>query len=227
MEDLAHLAERRTSTDAVYQYLYDEIVAVRMLPGAKISEADIASQFGISRQPVRDAFNRLGNDGLLQIRPQRATEVRRFSRRLISRARFVRAAVEVEVLRRAARTWDGSVEAEIVENLAAQMDALAKLDTGAFHRLDYKFHHLLCRSADAEFAFDAISENKMQVDRLCVLGLMNKKSMQDLISDHHEILRCLQAQDADGVEAAIRQHLARLDVTIDAVKTSHAEYFEA
>ena len=226
MAGLANLAERRTSTDAVYNHLYKEIVSVRLLPGTKISEADIASQFGISRQPVRDAFNRLANDGLLQVRPQRATEVRRFSRRLIARARFVRAAVEVEVLRRAAEVWDGSMEAEIKANVDRQLEALAKVDVSGFHKLDYEFHNLLCDSADVEFAFDTISENKMQVDRLCVLGLMNKTSMQRLISDHQEILRRLKAKDADGVEAAIRQHLNRLDETIEEVKATHSEYFE-
>ena len=70
---------------------------MQLEPGAKISEAEIAAQFGISRQPVRDAFRRLENRRLLLIRPQRATEVRRFSMRQIEKARFIRSAIEKEV----------------------------------------------------------------------------------------------------------------------------------
>ena len=77
------LTERRTSVDEVFDYLHDQIAALDLLPGDKISEADMAARFGISRQPVRDAFSRLANLDLLLIRPQRATEVKRFSMRWI------------------------------------------------------------------------------------------------------------------------------------------------
>lgn len=226
-EQIAHLAERRTSTDIVYQYLYDEIVSVRLLPGDKISEAEIASRFGISRQPVRDAFARLGNDGLLRVQPQRATEVKRFSERTIARARFVRAAIEVEVLRQAAAKWDGSMNTPITDNLAKQKVVLANSDAEGFHRLDYEFHQLLCKAAGVEFAFDSISQNKMQVDRLCVLSLLNQDAIAALVGDHHDLVAQLQANDVTGVETTIRRHLSRLDATIAAVRKTHKSYFEA
>ena len=47
------------------------------------------------------SFTRLSNLNLLLVRPQRATVVRPFSRQLIANARFVRAAVELEVIRSA------------------------------------------------------------------------------------------------------------------------------
>ena len=224
-EQLTHLAERRTSTDIVYDYLYQEIVTVRLLPGAKISEAEIAKNFGISRQPVRDAFARLGNDGLLLVQPQKATEVKKFSERTIARARFVRAAIEVEVLRKAATNWDGSMLDEITENVAQQETVVARDDADGFHELDYEFHKLMCQAAKAECVVDAISENKMQVDRLCVLSLLNQDAMTALLQDHRDILDQLQAGDADAVEATIRRHLSRLDKTIQTVRSAHGDYF--
>ena len=62
--------ERRTSADVVFESLFEEIVALDLLPGAKMSEVEVAKRFGVSRQPVRDAFSRLGSLGLLVIRPQ-------------------------------------------------------------------------------------------------------------------------------------------------------------
>jgi len=225
-DKITHLAERRTSTDIVYQYLYDEIVSVRLLPGDKISEAEIASRFGISRQPVRDAFARFGNDGLLRVQPLRATEVKKFSERNIARARFVRAAIEVEVLRQAAKQWDGSMQDQIAENLAQQEIVLANSDAEGFHRLDYEFHRLLCQAAGAEFAFDSIGENKMQVDRLCVLSLLNQDAIAALVGDHRDLVAQLQTKDVAGVEQTIRRHLSRLDATIAAVRKAHKSYFE-
>jgi len=81
MGNTVRTTDRRTSVDEVYDYLHEQITTLGLRPGDKISEADMATRFGISRQPVRDAFSRLANLDLLLIRPQRATEVKRFSMR--------------------------------------------------------------------------------------------------------------------------------------------------
>ena len=94
--------ERRTSVDEIFEELHEQIVTLQLKPGDRISEAEIATRFSVSRQPVRDAFSRLVNLDLLLIRPQRATEVKRFSMRQIEKSRFIRSAIETEVLRRAA-----------------------------------------------------------------------------------------------------------------------------
>ncbi len=101
MLELAELHERRTTTDVVFDQLFEEITSLKLLPGTKLSEADVARRFGVSRQPIRDAFNRLCNLELLVIRPQKATKVRGFSMPHIAHARFIRLAVELEVIRRA------------------------------------------------------------------------------------------------------------------------------
>jgi len=122
------ISERRTSVDTVFSHLYDEIVSMRLLPGSKISEAEIAGLFGISRQPVRDAFSRLENLDLLLIRPQKATEVKRFSSAAITTARFVRAAIEAEVLRRAARVCGDKGTKLLQDCLYEQRAAVAEND---------------------------------------------------------------------------------------------------
>lgn len=225
MEHIAQVLERRTSADVVFDKLYEEIVSVRLLPGTKMSEAEIAAQFGISRQPVRDAFSRLGNLGFLLIRPQKATEVQKFSAAAITSARFIRAAIEVEVVRRAATMWTNNHTAPFENNLAAQEKAMRDNDVDAFHKLDYEFHRQLCETAGVAFAFESIMENKAQIDRLCVLSMMDKDAMTPLVADHKEIFDCLLAQDPARAETAMRQHLNRLDSTIEDVRKSHPEYF--
>ena len=226
MQQIGQLVERRTGADVVFDYLYDEIVSLRLLPGAKISEAEIASRFDVSRQPVRDAFSRLGNLDLLQIRPQRATEVKRFSSQSIRTARFVRAAVEFEVLHHAVRVWDGSMQEELQANLDAQSDAIEAIDIDAFHTLDYQFHRLLCKAGDVEFAFEEIAQKKAMVDRLCVLSLMHHDRMVPLLEDHNKVVNCIKAGDEAGAVEACRIHLSRLDATIDAIRNTHQGYFE-
>jgi DNA-binding GntR family transcriptional regulator len=218
--------ERLTSSDLVFDELFTRITRLELLPGTKISETEIAKSFGFSRQPVREAFTRLANLNLLLVRPQRATVVRPFSRQLIANARFVRAAVELEVIRAAVLDRDTSVDAALKTNLREQADAISAENAALFHELDYQFHKLLCASAKQAFAFEIIAENKAQVDRLCMLALTSKDAMDVLYLDHQVLLQALFSGDVQAADQVLRTHLDRLSPTIEAIYTTHNAYFD-
>jgi len=218
--------ERRTSADDVFDYLYAQINALKLLPGTRISEVEIAKQFDLSRQPVREAFIRLANRGLLLVRPQKATVVRRFSNEKIQRARFIRFSVECEVLRRACAKPLGRFQGKLERSIEAQKKVVRDGDIDRFHTLDYEFHKTLCAAADAEFVFETIAENKAQVDRLCLLSLSQPAAMDELLEDHIELTESLVARDEPKVIVVIERHLSRLDGTVAGIRKSHANYFE-
>lgn len=141
---------RRTSADEVFDQLQPDIVSLRLLPGTKLSESEIAKQSNVSRQPVREAFIRLNALGLLTVRPQKATLVRKISIQEILNARFIRTAVEV-VRKACLKSTDSNYEV-FEANLLAQTKAAKGNDTDAFHALDYDFHKEICSAADCEFA---------------------------------------------------------------------------
>ena len=226
MAQASAFSERRTSVDDVFDYLHDQIVTLKLKPGDRISEAEIAAQFGVSRQPVRDAFSRLANLDLLLIRPQRATEVRRFSMRQIEKARFVRAAIDREVLRRAAEHCDGAGAAKLDAALADQDAAVAASDVELFGRLDYEFHKILCEVARVPYAFEVILEEKAKVDRLCMLGLEKEQRMPELVADHRVMAEAIKTHDAQASIAAGMIHLSRLDETIKNITNTNLNYFE-
>ena len=61
---------RPSVADHVFDELRREILTLELAPGTKLSEVEVATQMGVSRQPVRDAFYRLSKLGFLLIRPQ-------------------------------------------------------------------------------------------------------------------------------------------------------------
>ena len=79
------------------------IVKLQIPPGERLSEQDVASRLGVSRQPVREAFIKLKQAGLLTIMPQRSTVVVKISTAALENARFIREAVECAIAREAAR----------------------------------------------------------------------------------------------------------------------------
>ena len=216
----------RTTTDMVFDHLHDQIVSLSLLPGTKMSEAEVAARLGVSRQPVRDAFNRLEHLGLLSIRPQRATKVKGFSVEKIANARFVRLAVELEVIRRAHAVWDDEKAAALAANLNLQRAAIEAGEIGKFHDLDYTYHRLIFELSGHELAFDTVVMCKKQVDRLCVLSLAESTEAAGVFEDHQRIADALANRSVKELEDALRKHLSRLDSTIQDIQETHAEYFE-
>jgi DNA-binding GntR family transcriptional regulator len=225
MAQVNHIGDRRTSVDDIFDHLHDEILSMRLRPGDKISEAEIAAKFKVSRQPVRDAFSRLANLDLLLIRPQRATEVKRFSKREIEKSRFVRASVESEVLRRAARACDAVGAAKLHACLDQQDAVIGASDYEAFGALDYEFHRTLCEIGGVGFAFEVILTEKSKVDRLCMLGLAKEDRMPQLVEDHRAIAAAVTGNAPERAVDIGMIHLSRLDDTILRITETNANYF--
>lgn len=114
----------RQGVDEIVSFLHQEIMSMRLLPGTRISESDIATRFGVSRQPVRDAFRRLEAMDLILVRPKKATEVKRLSLASIEKSRFVREAVETAVLRKAVILCNSEGERRLQENIDLQTRAV-------------------------------------------------------------------------------------------------------
>ena len=218
--------ERRTAADDIFEQLRSEIVSLRLKPGTRISEIEFANQFEVSRQPVREAFIRLSKINLLEIRPQKATLVRKISEREILHARFLRVAVEAEVIRLACNIEGNPFQAGFEENLTAQESALSEGQVLEFHDLDYDFHNLICATAQCEFAYDTIADSKTHVDRLCLISLSTERGMYEIFQDHQQLYQVLQKKDAVEMERLIRLHICRLDQTLADARERHPEYFQ-
>jgi len=217
---------RQTVADHVYAGLHKDIVSLKLLPGDKVSETDVSRQFEVSRQPVREAFIRLHNAGLLLVQPQRATEVCRISEAGIQRARFIRLAVEIELVRCASIKGLRGFRRQFRDNLAQQKRAIDTNQRSRFQELDYQFHHLICKVADRGYAFGTIESSKAQVARLCMLSLSDPAELQGTYEDHVRLVELLDKKQSRLAEEAMRKHLLRLDAIIQTVKASHADYFE-
>jgi DNA-binding GntR family transcriptional regulator len=217
---------RRTTTDAVYETLHNEIVSLAILPGQKLSETEVARRFGISRQPVRNAFSKLENEELLLIRPQKVTIVRGFSIERIALARLVRTAVELEVVHRAIKIWDSECDAKLAQNLALQETAINNGDLSTFHALDYDFHKLIYVLGGNPLAFEVMLDCKQKVDRLCLLSLEKSSEANSIFKDHRDIAAGMSSGNVEKAQASVRKHLSRLDKTIAFIHDKHPNYFE-
>ncbi len=217
---------RLTTTEEVFLQLRSDIISMQLRPGSKISEVEVAKAFDVSRQPVREAFLRLGALNLLEIRPQRATRVRKISHQDLRNTRFIRVAVEVEVVRCACRLARQEHLAQIKQNLEQQRVAVEDKDAKSLKALDYQFHNLICIAADREHAFKIISENKAHTDRACTLELSDATGMQEVLEGHSDIFAAIRAGDEEQAVEKTRVHLAHLDNTLEMASRNNPDFFE-
>src|SRR5690625_1723243 len=145
--------------------LRQAIVRMVLPPGRALSEKELADLFDISRQPVREAFTRLSEVGLIEVRPQRGTYVVGISRQAVLEARFVREAVEVAVAREAATHGvTGQLLDELSELLERQRRCIGPNDYARFYELDEAFHRGLPFVVGHATAWRDTDGDKAQLD---------------------------------------------------------------
>ena len=135
-----------TVREAAYVHLRGAILAGSLLPGARISEPGLAQKLGISRTPVREALQRLAQEGLVELLPGRGARVRVLSGDEVREVYEVWALLEGEA---AALAAQNATEAELdwLERLLLEPDTLPAQAYGQQMQLDFNFHTALVEAA--------------------------------------------------------------------------------
>ncbi|MCG7508088.1 GntR family transcriptional regulator [Mesorhizobium retamae] len=208
----------------VYRLLRRRIIQAELLPGERLSESEVAKTLSVSRQPVREAFIKLSEEGLVQVLPQRGTFVTKISVAAVMDARFVREAIEADVVRLIAE----SREPDAVDELRRQVVEQKKVphnDRSAFLRLDELFHHTLAASAGKSYAWNVIESVKAQMDRVRFLSV-DDMHVTRLIDQHERIVEAIATNDQAGAEQAMRLHLREILNSLPEIAGSRAELFD-
>ena len=117
------LNQKNAITPQIYKQLIVAINTMKMLPGQRLSETEISQQLGVSRQPVRETFIKLNQNGLVEVLPQRGTYVVKISVKLINDARFVRESIELAIIKKAIEIADSTFFEKIDHLLEKQQQA--------------------------------------------------------------------------------------------------------
>lgn len=215
-----------TTAAQVERDLREAIIRLELSPGARLSEQDIATRMGVSRQPVREALIALGKSKLVEIRPNRGTVVVRISARQMLEARFVREAIEVAVARRASDTFDTFTRHKIDKILVRQKAAMEARDHNAFRKEDEQFHNAIADGAGCSLAWSAVADIKAHMDRVCNLQLRNPASIERLIEQHQNIINAIDTRNADAAGEAMRLHLNGILNDLPQIESDNPHLFE-
>ena len=223
-EDVPRMRQATMGT-RVFDALRQGIVQLQLRPGNLLSEAEVARQLGVSRQPVREAFIKLAEVGLVEVRPQRGTFVKLISIREVQNARFIREAIEVAVVRKAALEASSGRLADLNRIIDEQRAANAAGDPVQFLRLDEAFHQALAHSVDCDYAWRVLENLKAQMDRVRYLSMPNATPIETLIGQHAAVLDALARHSADDAEDAMRAHLGEIMMSLPRIAQANPDLF--
>ncbi len=209
----------------VYRTLRRAIITCQVLPGVLLSEKEISAQFNVSRQPVREAFIKLAEAGLVKILPQRGTFVTKISVKKVIDGQFIREAVECAIIKRVAQEISDSDLLSLKKNLKEQIDANKHKDIRYFLEKDDEFHQILMNVIDCPMAWETVENIKAMMDRVRYLTLEDVSPPEDLVKQHEKIVIALKKHDPEMAAFALHEHLTTILKTIKIVSQQHNEWF--
>lgn len=218
--------ERASASSRVYDDLRQRILSLELPPGTALFRAELASRYEVSQTPIRDAMQRLEQDGLVKIYPQSRTLVTRIDIPQIYEAHFLRTALETEVVRRLA----SAPAEETVERARSVVEMQQRLaqdrsQIPAFQELDEYFHQILFEGVGQDSLHRLILSRSGHLDRVRRLQPPSDEKLRHIVEGHEEILAGIEAQDEVAAVGAIRFHLSKTVAKVEEFRARHEEYF--
>lgn len=201
-----------TLADRVFAALQHDIVLGRIAPGAKLGEAELATRYGVSRGPLREAIRRLEARKLLTRTPHAGCRVAQLSLDELIEVYQIRELLEGEAARLAALSMTAAEVAGLAEVLAQheqQQDLQA--DEAYFqHEGDLDFHYRIIQgSHNKTLASLLIGELYYLVRMYRYRASQSNHRPQMALGEHRAILAAIEAQDGEMAGLLMRRHLAR------------------
>jgi DNA-binding GntR family transcriptional regulator len=201
------LEEKVPLRDRVCETLEELIIYRALSPGEHLVEAEIAKKLGVSRIPVREAFQSLARDGWIDLRPRQGAFVHQHTTSEVDDVFSVRTLLEVEATRLAAsKATDESIPA-LRNILRAGGESLARADERALVMLNSQFHARITEMGGNDVLAALIARLDKRIRWYFAPIVMSRGTSS--WKEHHEIVEAITAGDPERASAAMRAHAER------------------
>jgi DNA-binding GntR family transcriptional regulator len=190
---------RRSTAELIADQLRSAIMYGSLAPGDQLGESELAGQLGVSRGPLREAMQRLVQEGLLRSERHRGLFVRELTPTDVRDVYVARLAVERTACELIMRGNRGEAVARLtpaVERLAA---AAASRDRNAMSDADQAFHQTLVSCA-GNSRLERMAQTLLVETRMCLTVMQDVyPEPQELLDEHRRILDAI----VDGAEGEL------------------------
>jgi DNA-binding GntR family transcriptional regulator len=190
--------------DRVYEALLELITTRALPPGRHLVESELAGHLGVSRQPVREALQRLNTEGWVDLRPAQGAYVHEPTEEEADQLLTVRTLLEAEAARLAAANADDTGVGTLEELCAEGEQAVAAGDADAAVALNARFHAKII-----DLAGNAVlAELAAQVDRRVrwyYTPVARQRGSQSWI-EHRDLIAAIAGHDEQRATRLMREH---------------------
>lgn len=202
------LGDRHVSLHAqVLERLRQKIIQGECAPGSRLVEESLAAEFGVSRNPVREAIRVAEAEGFVQVLPRRGAVVATPDTRAVEELFVVRAALEPLAAKLAA----GRVTPEHLDQLRALLTeserATAREDYGRLAALNSDFHLQVVRAAGNRWLETMATSIFYHVQWVFRLGAADRAPHS--WEEHVALLAALSDEDPQRAYDAAQEHVTK------------------
>lgn len=210
--------EKIPARTKVYNVLCDWIIDGTLQPGEKISDTEIAGYFQISRTPVREAIQMLGEQRLLEIVPSKETRVAPIDIKESKQVYSLLATLHCEALKQALPKLRGRLLQTLNEVNERLRASIAERDPAVSLPLDREFHSVILGAAENHFLNDCIDKLSVHVLRVEYLHYKNPSIKISSAEEHDEIIKALENADEAAALTAMRENWLHFGLDLSDLK---------
>ena len=204
---LAEIKADRSITDQARESILGAIVEGRLQPGSLHSVQTLATAFGVSRTPVREALIDLSGQGVVKFERNRGVRILQTSVHDLEEIVALRLLLEVPATHRAVENAGPELVAALKAELAAMEAAAGADDEMTMMRHDRRFHELINEaSGNSRLAAYVDSLRDLVLTR-GVSTVGRSRQLPEIVAEHTAVIGAIEAGDAAAAAAAMKEHL--------------------
>jgi len=204
-----------TAYAQVKEMIKESILSGEIPAGARITIAEITERYGVSQMPVREAFQILQGEGFIELLPHKGASVKSLTPEYLRNIYEIRGVIEGLLARRSMPNLTLSGLSRLKE-INAQMASMIQSGIRAHEivQLDREFHTAIYANSNNPEALQIYEKYVGLISSLRKKFGYGVNRMDNIISQHWEIIEALQNQDAEELEKIINLHSegAKLDL---------------
>ena len=195
--------------DRAYQNIKLQIIRGNLKPGTRLPEEEISKAMNISRAPVREAFNRLEEEGFVTIIPRKGAAVSNITAQAIEDIFEIRETLESLAVEKSI----GKISIEKLEKVGESFKNFINKPTNAENRIQYlvldkKFHDLLSQNCGNKKLIELLANLQEQIRWLRNISL-KRTTFSGSVREHLAIIEALKRNDEKLITKTLLQHIER------------------
>ena len=193
--------------DVVFNTLREAILRGELKPGERLMEIQLANKLGVSRTPIREAIRKLELEGLVLMIPRKGAEVAQITEKSLRDVLEVRRALENLAVQLACLRMSPQTLADLKAAARAFEEILGGEDVTAVAEADVAFHDVIYMATDNQRLISLLNNLREQMYRYRVEYLKKKECHKQLLWEHQEIIRAIEAGEIDVSTKITEQHI--------------------